>query len=44
MAMCQAVILQMRERQSGTIINVTESVTLGEFPPRGSLYRHQTGY
>lgn len=32
MAMCQAVIPQMRERQSGTIINVTSSVALGEFP------------
>jgi NAD(P)-dependent dehydrogenase (short-subunit alcohol dehydrogenase family) len=32
MAMCQAVIPQMRERRSGTIINVTSSVTLGEFP------------
>jgi NAD(P)-dependent dehydrogenase (short-subunit alcohol dehydrogenase family) len=31
-AMCQAVIPQMRERRSGTIINVTSSVTLGEFP------------
>jgi NAD(P)-dependent dehydrogenase (short-subunit alcohol dehydrogenase family) len=32
MAMCQAVIPQMRERRSGTIINVTSSVTLGAFP------------
>ncbi|MGF0537310.1 SDR family oxidoreductase [Agrobacterium sp. ES01] len=32
MAMCQAVIPQMRARQSGTIINVTSSVALGEFP------------
>lgn len=32
MAMCQAVIPQMRERRSGNIINVTSSVTLGEFP------------
>ena len=32
MAMCQAVIPQMRERRSGSIINVTSSVTLGEFP------------
>jgi NAD(P)-dependent dehydrogenase (short-subunit alcohol dehydrogenase family) len=32
MAMCQAFIPQMRERRSGTIINVTSSVTLGEFP------------
>jgi len=32
MAMCQAVIPQMRERRSGTIINVTSSVALGEFP------------
>lgn len=32
MAMCQAVIPKMRERRSGTIINVTSSVALGEFP------------
>lgn len=32
MAMCQAVIPQMRQRQSGTIVNVTSSVTLGAFP------------
>jgi NAD(P)-dependent dehydrogenase (short-subunit alcohol dehydrogenase family) len=32
MAMCQAVIPQMRERRSGTIINVTSSVTLADFP------------
>lgn len=32
MAMCQAVIPQMRERRSGTIVNVTSSFTLGEFP------------
>lgn len=32
MAMCHAVIPQMRERRSGTIINVTSSVALGEFP------------
>ncbi|HEY9090204.1 SDR family oxidoreductase [Parasphingorhabdus sp.] len=32
MAMCQAIIPQMRERRSGAIINVTSSVTLGEFP------------
>ncbi len=32
MAMCQAVIPQMRERRSGTIVNVTSSVALGEFP------------
>jgi NAD(P)-dependent dehydrogenase (short-subunit alcohol dehydrogenase family) len=32
MAMCQAVIPQMRERRSGSIVNVTSSVTLGDFP------------
>jgi short-subunit dehydrogenase len=32
MAMCQAVIPQMRERRSGAIINVTSSVALAEFP------------
>lgn len=32
MAMCQAIIPQMRERRSGTIVNVTSSVTLGAFP------------
>lgn len=32
MAMTQAVIPQMRERRSGTIINVTSSVTLAPFP------------
>ncbi|TAJ77146.1 MAG: SDR family oxidoreductase [Sphingobium sp.] len=32
MAMCQALIPQMRERRSGTIVNVTSSVTLGAFP------------
>lgn len=32
MAMCQAVIGQMRTRGSGTIINVTSSVTLAAFP------------
>ena len=32
MAMCQAVIPQMRERRSGIIVNVTSSVTLGAFP------------
>ncbi|KRE07538.1 dehydrogenase [Bosea sp. Root381] len=32
MAMCQAVIPQMRERRSGAIVNVTSSVTLGAFP------------
>ncbi|MCU4179891.1 SDR family oxidoreductase [Bosea sp. BH3] len=32
MAMCQAVIPQMRERRSGVIVNVTSSVTLGAFP------------
>jgi len=32
MAMCQAVIPQMRARRSGVIVNVTSSVTLGAFP------------
>jgi NAD(P)-dependent dehydrogenase (short-subunit alcohol dehydrogenase family) len=32
MAMCQAVIPQMRERRSGVIINVTSSVTLAAMP------------
>jgi NAD(P)-dependent dehydrogenase (short-subunit alcohol dehydrogenase family) len=32
MAMCRAIIPQMRERGSGTIVNVTSSVTLGAFP------------
>jgi len=32
MAMCQAVIPQMRERRSGTIVNVTSSATLAPFP------------
>jgi NAD(P)-dependent dehydrogenase (short-subunit alcohol dehydrogenase family) len=32
MAMCQAIIPQMRERRAGTIVNVTSSVALGEFP------------
>lgn len=32
MAMTQAVIPQMRERRSGAIVNVTSSVTLGDFP------------
>jgi len=32
MAMCQAVIPQMRARRVGTIVNVTSSVTLGTFP------------
>jgi len=32
MAMCQAAIPQMRERGAGTIVNVTSSVALGEFP------------
>lgn len=31
MAMCQAVIPQMRARRSGIIVNVTSSVTLGAF-------------
>jgi NAD(P)-dependent dehydrogenase (short-subunit alcohol dehydrogenase family) len=32
MAMCQAVIPQMRARRAGMIVNVTSSVTLGAFP------------
>jgi len=32
MAMCRAIIPQMRTRGSGTIVNVTSSVTLGAFP------------
>ena len=32
MAMCQAVIPQMRARRSGMIVNVTSSVTLAAFP------------
>ncbi len=32
MAMCQAVIPQMRERRSGAIVNVTSSVTLASMP------------
>ncbi len=32
MAMCQAAILQMRERRAGVIVNVTSSVTLAAFP------------
>jgi NAD(P)-dependent dehydrogenase (short-subunit alcohol dehydrogenase family) len=32
MAMCQAVIPQMRERRAGTIVNVTSSVTLAPMP------------
>jgi len=32
MAMCQAVIPQMRERRSGVIVNVTSSVTLSDMP------------
>ncbi|MGO4335851.1 SDR family oxidoreductase [Labrys sp. KB_33_2] len=32
MAMCRAIIPQMRTRRTGTIVNVTSSVTLGEFP------------
>jgi NAD(P)-dependent dehydrogenase (short-subunit alcohol dehydrogenase family) len=32
MAMCQAIIPQMRARRAGAIVNVTSSATLGEFP------------
>ncbi|MBN8809867.1 MULTISPECIES: SDR family oxidoreductase [unclassified Sphingomonas] len=32
MAMCRAFIPQMRERRAGTIVNVTSSVALGDFP------------
>src|SRR5436305_641698 len=32
MAMCRAVIPQMRARRSGILVNVTSSVTLGAFP------------
>lgn len=32
MAMCRAVIPQMRVRRSGILVNVTSSVTLGAFP------------
>ncbi len=32
MAMCQAIIPQMRERRSGTIVNVTSSATLAPLP------------
>lgn len=32
MAMCQAVIPQMRQRGAGTIVNVTSSVTLASMP------------
>lgn len=32
MAMCRAAIPRMRERWSGIIVNVTSSVTLGDFP------------
>ena len=32
MAMCRAFIPQMRERGTGTIVNVTSSVALGDFP------------
>ncbi|MEG3050960.1 MAG: SDR family oxidoreductase [Thermomonas sp.] len=32
MAMCQAVVPQMRERRAGSIVNVTSSVTLASMP------------
>jgi len=32
MAMCQAIIPQLRERRAGTLINVTSSTTLAPFP------------
>lgn len=32
MAMCRAMIPQMRDRRSGIIVNVTSSVALGDFP------------
>ena len=32
LALCHAVIPQFRERRTGTIVNVTSSVTLGAFP------------
>jgi NAD(P)-dependent dehydrogenase (short-subunit alcohol dehydrogenase family) len=32
MAMCQAIIPQLRQRRAGTIVNVTSSVTLAPFP------------
>ncbi|MBP6819190.1 MAG: SDR family oxidoreductase [Ferrovibrio sp.] len=32
MAMCQAIIPQMRERRAGVIVNVTSSATLAPFP------------
>jgi NAD(P)-dependent dehydrogenase (short-subunit alcohol dehydrogenase family) len=32
MAMCQAVIPQMRQRRAGVIVNVTSSVTLASYP------------
>jgi NADP-dependent 3-hydroxy acid dehydrogenase YdfG len=35
MAMCHALIPQMRTRRSGTIVNVTSSVRLEGLPARG---------
>jgi len=44
MAMCQAMIPQMRERRSGTIVNVTSSVTLGGVSARRGLYGVEGGH